>query len=257
MPDLSRLPRRVAARAADRVAAAIARRLEERGVTAPPQPAPEDREARDNAHLELLLGFVLRADSNCIDVGCNRGRFLAHMVQRAPRGRHLAWEPLPELAADLREHFPGVEVHEAALSNENGETEFVVVPDDLGHSGLRERTYPAAWRTERIRVHTERLDDVLPEHYVPDFIKVDVEGAERLVFEGAIETIRRHRPVIVFEHGLGGSDHYGTTPEQVWDLLCGTARLRLFSLDADGPYSREEFAEVYAAARVWNFLARP
>lgn len=32
-----------------------------------------------------------------------------------------------------------------------------------------------------------------------DYIKIDVEGAEPLVLEGAIETIRRHKPVILFE----------------------------------------------------------
>jgi FkbM family methyltransferase len=249
--ELSGLPRRLASRGVDRFAAAIARRREE------PPSAPDDREARDNAHLELLLGYLLREDSDCIDVGCNRGRFLWHIVRRAPRGRHLAFEPLPQLAAELRESFPGVEVHEAALSNQAGETEFVMVPDDLGYSGLRERTYPADWATERIRVRSERLDDVLPAGHAPDFIKVDVEGAEGLVFEGGIETISRHRPVIVFEHGVGGANHFGTTPEQVWDLLCGTAKLRLFDLDAEGPFSRDQFAEIYAGGRIWNFLARP
>jgi hypothetical protein len=54
-------------------------------------------------------------------------------------------------------------------------------------------------------------------------IKIDVEGAELLLIRGARETIAKNKPVIVFEHGLGGADSYGHTPEQVFDLLidCG------------------------------------
>ena len=33
-----------------------------------------------------------------------------------------------------------------------------------------------------------------------DFLKIDVEGAEGLVIEGAAETIKKYRPIIFFEH---------------------------------------------------------
>ena len=269
MADLRRYPNAVAARFADRVAAALAHRLEARLVPAPAPAAPAApteqqqgfdplaREGRDNEHLMLLLGFLLREDDCCIDIGANRGRFLAEMVRRAPRGRHIAWEPIPALAAELREAFPNVEVHEAAVSSEAGRTEFVVVNDDPGYSGLRERTYPAEFTTERIEVVIERLDDELPADYVPALIKIDVEGAERGVIEGAIETITRHQPVIVFEHGLGGSDHYGTNSDHIYDLLVEQAGLRIFDMDADGPLTRERLAEHFTSGTRWNFLARP
>jgi hypothetical protein len=150
-----------------------------------------------------------------------------------------------------------VEVCCAALYDEPGESEFVLVADDPGYSGLRERTYPGAYETRPIKVQRERLDDVLPEDYVPGFIKVDVEGAELHVFRGGIQTITRHRPVIVFEHGLGAADRYGTTPEAVHDLLCGEAGLRIFDLDATGPLSRQAFAEMFASGMRWNFVALP
>jgi len=258
-----RIPKAAAGRAADRLAAALAPRLAAELATPPaaepaaPEFDPFAREARDNEHLMLLIGFLLREDDDCIDIGANRGRFLSEMVRRAPHGRHIAWEPLPQLAAELRTAFPQVEVHEAALAAEAGRTEFVVVPEDLGYSGLRERSYPGEFRTERIEVAIERLDDALPEGYAPALIKVDVEGAERGVFEGGLETIARHKPVIVFEHGLGGSDRYGTDSDHIFDLLVDQAGLRLFDLDADGPLSRERLAERFASGTRWNFLARP
>ena len=77
------------------------------------------------------------------------------------------------------------------------------------------------------------------------------------MFEGALGTIARHKPVVIFEHGLGGSDHYGTTSDDVFDLLVREAGMRLFDMDASGPYSREGFAETFASGTRWNFIARP
>ena len=121
----------------------------------PPEPAaapPLDREAVDNRHFELLLGFLLAEDSNCVDVGANQGRFLHHIRRLAPRGRHFAWEPVPHLAALLRETFPEIEVHEAAVGDAaSAETSFIEVKDDPAYSGLRARAYPGDYGPRRSR----------------------------------------------------------------------------------------------------------
>ncbi len=251
--------RRTAAGAADKLADRIAERVGQRLAAtpaAPPPPTP-DREATDNANLELLLGWLLREDANCIDAGANHGRFLQHMVQRAPRGRHFAWEPIPALAEALRVTYPDVEIHQAALYDEAGESTFTYVPEDTGYSGLRERAYPRDFETQQITVPLERLDDVVGDDYVPHLMKVDVEGAELQVFRGGLNTIARHKPVIVFEHGPGAADRYGTTPEALYDLLVAEAGLRILDMDANGPYSRDQFAETFHSGTRWNYVALP
>jgi hypothetical protein len=62
-------------------------------------------------------------------------------------------------------------------------------------------------------------------------MKVDVEGAELQVFKGTVQTIKRSRPLIVFEHGLGAADYCGTAPEILYDLLGGDCGLRLFLME--------------------------
>lgn len=256
--NLPQRARTVASRAVDKLADRVAERVNS-SLATPTAPAfdPHDREGIDNRHVELLLGWWVREDSNCIDVGANQGRFLHHMTQRAPRGRHYAFEPIPMLADALREAYPGVEVHQAALYDEPGEAEFTLVPEDMGYSGLRERAYPGEYRTEKIQVPLERLDDVLPEDYVPHVVKIDVEGAELQVFRGARRTLAKHRPVLVFEHGPGAADRYGTTPEAVHDLLVGEVGMRLFDLDAAGPLSRDTFSELFYSGSRWNYVALP
>lgn len=213
------------------------------------------RALRDEESTRLLIAFSLKADSNCIDVGSHEGRVLAEIVRCAPHGRHIAYEPLPHLAKRLASTFRGVEVRAAALSNQEGVSDFVHVRNLPAYSGLRRRSYPSSPKIDIIKVRTERLDDQLSNDYVPAFIKVDVEGAEKLVIEGALKTITRHRPIVLFEHGKGASDKYDSSPAELFELICGVARLRMFDLDGNGPYSLNQFEMAYNRNERWNFVA--
>ena len=215
-----------------------------------------DHDALDTGHLRRLIAFTLKPWSNCIDVGAHRGSCLREILRIAPEGHHMAFEPIPELAAQLRQAFPSVDVHEAALSDAEGDTSFVFVPDLPGYSGLRERDYPRRVKTVPMTVRMERLDQRLPGLDRIDFIKIDVEGAEALVLKGAMRTIKRDLPLIVFEHGQGASERYGYGPRDIYELLSGDAGLRIFDLDGNGPYSCRGFEEEFASGRRWNYVAR-
>ncbi len=66
------------------------------------------RDRAEALRLRALLASLLTADANCIDIGAYRGRVLAELVY----------------AASLKKRFPGVEVRQAAVSNQTGETTF-------------------------------------------------------------------------------------------------------------------------------------
>jgi FkbM family methyltransferase len=212
------------------------------------------RNQLDDEHLILLLSFGLRPTSNCLDVGAHRGLFLEHFPRLAPFGHHIAYEPLPELCAKLAQRFPEVDVRQRALSNYDGEAPFVHVLGQEALSGLRERKYRRPVTTETITVEVERLDDHLPEGWLPDFVKVDIEGAEPLAFEGAIRTLRQAKPVVAFEHGRGGSEDFGVSDDDLYKLLCNDVGLRLFDMDGHGPLDLAQFHDALAGGR-WNWVA--
>lgn len=220
-------------------------------------PAHVRADIRDTELLVALLEEVLEPDSDCLDVGAHAGSVLREMVRIAPRGRHVAWEPLPAFAAGLREAFPGVEVREAALGDSAGTRVFAHVLGDPGWSGFLARPTPSHSTVEELTVTVERLDDALPDGVRPAFVKIDVEGAEEAVLLGALETLRRHRPLVAFEHGLGSADLYGTTPGRIHDLLCGQLGYEIYGLDGEGPYESRRFGEIFASGERVNFVARP
>jgi FkbM family methyltransferase len=220
-------------------------------------PAHVRADIRDHELLVALLENTLSPKSDCLDVGAHAGAVLCELVRLAPGGRHFAWEPLPEFADGLRAEFPTVEVREAALSDRSGERSFVHVLEEPGWSSFLERPTPRGGLVERITVRTERLDDALPDAVSPAFVKIDVEGAEEQVLRGAWETLRRHRPLIAFEHGLGSADRYGTTPECIHDLLAGQLGYAIHGMDGDGPYTRARFADVFIRGERINFVAYP
>jgi len=111
-------------------------------------------------------------------------------------------------------------------------------------------------------VRRARLDDVLPPGTRVDLLKIDVEGGELQVLLGARALLAANRPVIVFEHGLGGSEYYGTRPEQLHELLTGPdLNLRVSTmarwLAGRPPLSRAELVEQFERQLNYYFIAYP
>jgi FkbM family methyltransferase len=211
------------------------------------------RNDREDELVRLLAAGVLREDSNCVDVGANVGALLSVFCDLAPRGRHIAYEPVPMLAERLEWDFPQVDVRCAALSDARGDSEFVVHRELPTRSSLRSVGYGAD-ETETIQVRLEDLDSTIDRRV--DLLKIDVEGAEHLVLRGARETLCRDRPLVLFEHQRSTAAHYDTGPDEIYDLLTEDAGLRIFDMDGTGPYTRELLRDTYATGRRWNFFAR-
>lgn len=180
-----------------------------------------------------IMRRVLLEDSNAVDIGSHRGLFLFAFQKHAPRGRHIAVEPVPDLARRLREHFPKVEVRAVALSETNGTTDFYIDRHEPGYSSLVawERKNVQSDAFERIKVPIETLDGIVPRDRNIDLIKMDAMGAHVKILRGALQTIRRCRPVIVmYLRSAPGGDPPAQSAAETWDIVVDQGNLQIWRL---------------------------
>jgi FkbM family methyltransferase len=206
------------------------------------------RGQRDEADMERILRTALNANSNCVDIGAHQGVFLKRFMELSPQGRHFAFEPLPDLAAVLKRDFPQADLFFCALGNHSGRVKFCHAVEVPAWSGLRRQPYPMNTEVKSIEVELRRLDDMLPDDVPIHFIKIDVEGAELEVLEGAVNTIQRYKPSIVFEHAKIHNLEYRTTPKRIYNFLTGRCGLGIYSLDGTGPLSKDQLIHIYYAS---------
>ena len=135
-----------------------------------------------------------------LDVGANRGSYTR--VAARLGARVAAFEPHPEHARTLRaRHIPGVSVWPLVVSDRVGCIAFHL-DTRPGMHGVASSilTLEGLSDGRTVNVQTTTIDTWCAETgSVPALIKIDAEGAEPLILEGARETIRRHRPVLIFE----------------------------------------------------------
>ncbi len=177
-------------------------------------PAPLDARGRQallhppRVH-PAVLGF-LRADAVAIDVGANLGEWTVPLSRAVgATGRVLAFEPAPHSAAALEATLAAnalrqTEVFRCAIGDHDGTAEFAVpvvtsarIDTGTAHLG------PASSGYEALRVPLRSLDLLAAEVGLErlELIKIDVEGNERQVLDGAASILKRWRPVLVIETG--------------------------------------------------------
>lgn len=139
------------------------------------------------------------------DIGANIG-YMALVMARAvgPAGCVVAFEPSPHAFALLsvnatRSRALHVDARQLALADVEGEETFSDFDYDLvSRFGDHSADYPDA-RVLTVCVTT--LDRVIASSALrpPDFVKIDVEGAEMRVLRGMQDTLHRYRPLLLLE----------------------------------------------------------
>jgi FkbM family methyltransferase len=209
-----------------------------------------------------IIRRVLRGDAVGVDVGAHAGVILRAMVAAAPHGRHYAFEPLPHLAAQLQADFPQLRIYPYAVGDTATTTTFLHVVNDPGYSGLRRRDYDRPDPLlEEIPVTVVRLDDVIPTTEAVAFIKLDIEGGEYHALRGARATIRRSRPVIVFEAARRSTGCYGVTAGDLFHLITQELGYQLWTLAGwlhdRPPYTRAVWEAHWLSGEEYYFVAAP
>ena len=172
---------------------------------------------------DTIMKKFLRPNSNCIDIGCHKGEILEKILYHSPKGCHFAFEPIPDMYQSLQSRFGNTaKIFPYALGDtSDNKVTFNIVTNAPAYSGLRQRSYddlPEA-QIKQIEVDERRLDDVLPEGVHIDFIKIDVEGNEKFVLQGAKETLTKYKPLVYCELLRIHSARFGYHPNEVIDYM--------------------------------------
>ena len=150
--------------------------------------------------MQRSMARELRRGSAFYDVGANAGFYSLLAAVLVSPGPVYAFEPLPENAAYLRRHL--------ALNRIRNVTLFeLAISDRAGSACFSTEATRAMGKLEpggNLCVQSSTLDILLDEGRLapPEFIKMDIEGAEYRALQGARECFARHRPkLFLATHG--------------------------------------------------------
>jgi FkbM family methyltransferase len=158
----------------------------------------------------------------CVDIGGHVGLWAMWL---APAFREVhAFEPAPRHAELFRHNVPNsnVTLHEVALGDGPGVCEVQWFGESSGSTFVR----PGTGDVEVRSLDSYELNDV-------DFIKLDVEGFELQVVEGARATLLRNRPMVCVEQKDRETRNYGAPAKGALTFLLGLGMRQRLEIQGD------------------------
>ena len=151
---------------------------------------------------EAIRSCVGADVQHIFDIGANRGQSLRRFRTRFPAAEIYAFEPHPEIFKELRSKFSDlekVEVFPLAMADRPGSMSFNLNRMDMNHSLLSQAEDSQKWASidhiATIDVDCSTVDLFCAERKIErvDLLKIDAEGADLQVLEGAEGMIGNRR----------------------------------------------------------------
>lgn len=140
-----------------------------------------------------------------IEAGANIGSESLLLSRLAARGQVYCFEPNPYVFERLNinvaiNELANVHTFDCALGESDKSITFNIFPRGYSNAGMSSK-YMENADTKKITVAQKTLDAFIAEQGIKkvDFIKMDIQGAEMDMINGANETISRFRPIIFTE----------------------------------------------------------
>ena len=176
----------------------------------------------EKAESAMMENLICDGD-NFFDIGANIGWYSINIAVSRRATRVYCFEPIPKTYRHLVANIKLNSVHNIlaqnfGFSNSAGEFTFYYYPEGSGNASSANVTGRTDVETIQCKVRT--LDDFTFETGTRvDFIKCDVEGAELMVFQGAINTIIRDKPIVFSEILRKWSVKFNYDPNEIFDLF--------------------------------------
>lgn len=163
-----------------------------------------------------VLRRFINTTSVVLDAGANIGYYSLLMAKWGAAEVH-SFEPFPSTAEKFRANLSinldlanRVILHTAALSDHSGSTNMTVTDDGNCGCNRIEGEGPISVTT---------IDEFCGNMKRLDFVKIDVEGTEIAVLNGARDTILRCRPNLMIEVNESTLRHYGRSSSDLISWL--------------------------------------
>lgn len=189
--------------------------------------------------LSAIVKGLLRSGDTCVDVGANFGWYtmlFSHLCGR--NGAVHSFEPVPGALEQLKANVDllgprsNVRVNDLALGDREGEIQINTFEAlGLGFSSIADLGRTDA---KPVACRMTTLDNYLAEKDPGevDFIKVDIEGAEMLLFRGAKTLFEQERPpMMMIEIVAELTARFGYSPNDLLSLIGGIANYNFFAAD--------------------------
>jgi FkbM family methyltransferase len=138
------------------------------------------------------------------DIGAFCGYYSALVKEIIERGEIHAFEPISTSFRCLQKNISstdGIKVflNNLAISNKEGEIDFYTESSNRHPEGSTLNASAIIGNFKKIKVKTTTLDSYCSAHQCPNFMKIDVEGAEEYVIEGGMRVLKETSPIIAME----------------------------------------------------------
>jgi len=152
---------------------------------------------------QRLMVEHLRPGFVAYDVGGNYGIHTLLMARLVKEDGHVyAFEPLPEIMSELQNNlslngFTNVTCVQAAADEQSGKTSFI----QGHHGGAGHLAAVNDAPGEQLTVETITFDEFIFEenNSPPNFIKMDIEGAESKALSGGERMLQQYRPILLID----------------------------------------------------------
>jgi FkbM family methyltransferase len=159
------------------------------------------------------------------DVGANFGWYSLNMARKFPESMIYSFEPVLKTFNYLVDNvklndFKNIYIYNFGFSNEESEAVLYYYPTGSVNASLSNLTDLS--EVEEKKCLVKKMDNFIAETKTRvDFIKCDVEGAELLVFQGGIDSIKEYKPIIFSEILRKWSKKFNYQPDDIIKLLSG------------------------------------
>ncbi len=193
------------------------------------------------------------------DVGANVGDWVAMALEIQPKARYHCFEPSGPTFRRLSERPlpPNVHRNHFGLGSRSEERKLFVYGEAVGSNSLYRRVGAPSEQRDEEPVIVRTLDEYCAEKTITeiDFVKIDTEGHELFVLQGASRMLRsRSLGVVQFEYGGAYIDAH-VLLKDVWELVAGSGGdYSFYKIYPDGPRLVRKYLQTFETFQYSNWL---